>query len=613
MSPIPLMAATPRATHEETARGVSGASESDGEQPAAGHAPVPIDPAGKISRLEWGIAAVALLVLLVFRWFYVRSDIWNSDEPQHLHVVWSWANGYIPYKDFFDNHTPLFHILSVPLFHALGERPDIVIPMRLAMIPLFLGSLWCVYRIGSTVFSPRAGLWSAVLLGFFQPYFFLMGQYRTDVLWTFLWLASLTVLTGGPLTWKRLFFTGLLVGATFGVSMKTVLLLASMLFAAAVTGIAWWKFARRDRADGATAGEAVAMVGASLIGLIIVPSLILLFFWSKGALAEMRYCIIEHNTLPGQNSMRRNIEHLFASPMSLILLPAMVLAAFSVPLFKTEPRRAAQQIFLILCVGFFCPLLRGFWRMITSQDYAPWFPLLALIAVPAVFLIVKAASRGRADAAWWCSTAVFLAVLAGEVQWTLNHRPIFGRGSEDRIASIAQALTLTKPGEYVMDPKGDLIFRPRPYYFVLETLTKKRLKHGLIDDDFNKRLTVTRTAVVETVYSRMSPDAIRFVQGNYLPVGYLNVLGKNLAVGADGTASFDLAIPERYVIVSKDGAVAGTLDGQPLDGPVYLEAGPHQLKLTSTAKEVALFWARAREKGFSPFDPLPPGHTEGDL
>jgi hypothetical protein len=316
--------------------------------------------------------------------------------------------------------------------------------------------------------------------------------------------------------------------------------------------------------------------------------------------------------MPGANTAQRNLEHLYASPISLAILPAMVLAAFSVPLFKTEPRRAAQQIFLFLCTGFFCPLLRGFWRMITSQDYAPWFPLLVLISVPTIFLLVKWLSRGRTQVAWWSSAAVLLIVFAGEVQWTLNHRPIFGQGSVDRIASIAQALKLAKPGEYVMDPKGDLIFHPRPYYFVLETIFKKRLRHGLIDEDLNERLTATRTAVVETIYSRMPADWIRFVQQNYLPVGYMNVLGKNLTVSPDGTASFDLVIPERYVIVAKDGAVAGTLDGQPLNGPVHLEAGPHQLKLTSPAKEVALFWARAQEKGFSPFDPLPPGHTEGD-
>jgi hypothetical protein len=611
MSQIPVMAATPRVTEEEPPRDVSGPSDGDGEMAVERNAPH--DPMGSITRTEWVIAAIAGVLLLGIRWLYAHSDIWNSDEPQHLHVVWSWANGYLPYRDFFDNHMPLFHVLSVPLFRALGERADIVLPMRLAMTPLLVASLWCIYRIGANVFSPRAGLWSALLLGSFPLFFQLMGQYRTDVLWTGFWVASLAVLTSGSLTPKRLFFTGLIVGAAFGVSMKTVLLLLVMVLAGAVTGIVWRIFAPRDEAETAGVVRKLAMLGAGLCGLLIIPALIVLFFYAHGSLRQMYYCIVVHNTLPGDSSLRRNIHRLISSPASLAILPALAFAAFSVPLFKTEPRRAARQIFLILCAGFFCPVLYGFWRMITLQDFAPWYPLVALVAAPVVLLVGRGLAKFRPRWGVGFAIALLFVALVVDVRWLVHHVPIFGSGSTDRIAAISEALRLTKPGEFVMDPKGDLIFRPRPYYFVLETLTKKRLKRGLIKDDLPQTLIDTRTAVIETTYSRMSPSAIRFVQANYVPVGYLDVLGKKLAVGPDGTASFDVVVPERYLIVARDGDVAGTLDGQPLDGARALEAGPHQLKLTTPAKDVVLLWARAQEKGFSPFDPPPPGHTEGDV
>ena len=612
MSPIPVMAATPRVTEEEPPRDVSGPSDGDGEMTVDRN--VPHDhPMDRITRAEWVIAAITGALLLVIRWFYAHSDIWNSDEPQHLHVVWSWANGYLPYRDFFDNHMPLFHVLSVPLFRALGERADIVLPMRLAMTPILVASLWCIYRIGANVFSPRAGLWSALLLGTFPFFFQLMGQYRTDVLWTGFWVASLAVLTGGSLTPKRLFFTGLIVGAAFGVSMKTVLLLLVMILAGVVTGIVWWIFAPRHEAETAGVARKLAMLGAGLGGLLVIPALIVLFFYAHGSLRQMYYCIVVHNTLPGDSSLRRNIHRLISSPASLAILPALAFAAFSVPLFKTEPRRAARQIFLILCAGLFCPVLYGFWRMITLQDFAPWYPLVALVAAPVVLLLGRGLAKLQPRWGAGFAVALLFVGLVVEVRWLVHHVPIFGAGSTDRIAAISEALRLTKPGELVMDPKGDLIFRPRPYYFVLETLTKKRLKRHLIKDDLPQTLIDTRTAVIETTYSRMSPAAIRFVQANYVPVGYLDVLGKMLAVGPDGTASFDLVVPERYLIVAKDGEVAGTLDGQPLDGARALEPGPHQLKLTSPVKDVALLWARAHEKGFSPFDPPPPGHTEGDV
>ena len=37
---------------------------------------------------------------------YVLHHRVNTDEPQHLHVAWSVAQGLLPYRDVFDNHSP---------------------------------------------------------------------------------------------------------------------------------------------------------------------------------------------------------------------------------------------------------------------------------------------------------------------------------------------------------------------------------------------------------------------------------------------------------------------------------------------------------------------------
>src|SRR5947209_8357796 len=79
------------------------------------------------------------LVLLLFglKLVYVSNFRIDSDETQHLHVVWGWANGLLPYRDVFDNHSPLFQFLCSPLLRALGERADIVVPMRLLVVSLY--------------------------------------------------------------------------------------------------------------------------------------------------------------------------------------------------------------------------------------------------------------------------------------------------------------------------------------------------------------------------------------------------------------------------------------------------------------------------------------------
>src|SRR5438105_15602562 len=123
---------------------------------------------GRGERLIVIILAVGVGVLRAVAFFHYRFD---SDEPQHLHVAWGWTQGLLQYRDFFDNHTPLFHILFSPLVAWHGERTDILDYMRFAMVPIWFVSLWCVSRIARAFFSPRAGLWAPVLIALLPWWF----------------------------------------------------------------------------------------------------------------------------------------------------------------------------------------------------------------------------------------------------------------------------------------------------------------------------------------------------------------------------------------------------------------------------------------------------------
>ena len=93
----------------------------------------------------------------------------------------------------------------------------------------------------------------------------------------------------------------------------------------------------------------------------------------------------------------------------------------------------------------------------------------------------------------------------------------------------------------------------------------------------------------------------QFVNQNYLSVGYVLVLGKRIASAAGGHLEFEIAIPEKYTVVGRNGEVSGTLDGTEITGPRYLSAGRHDLVLHSPEDSVAIVWSRAIEKGYSPF------------
>jgi hypothetical protein len=151
-----------------------------------------------------------------------------------------------------------------------------------------------------------------------------------------------------------------------------------------------------------------------------------------------------------------------------------------------------------------------------------------------------------------------------------------------------------------MDLKGDLIFRRRAVYYVFESITKARIARGLLDPQVPKRLIETRTRVVDN----LPKEDLPFLKSNYLSVGPLFVAGKILAkTSMDVTRplSFTIAIPARYRIMTPFGPASGKLDGLPYHGSPFLAPGKHEFQPVHSRGTIALVWARAVKKGFSPF------------
>jgi len=184
---------------------------------------------------EFTSAALLLIGLIFLRVITVAHYKFGADEPQHLHVIWGWARGFVQYRDLADNHMPLFQLLFAPIYKLIGDCGTILYWMRTILQSLYIVAFWCTYRIGSLLFSRRVGVWAAILVGLSYDYAFCSVEFRTDNLWAPLWLLSVLVLLGGALTMRRALIAGFLMGLCFGVSMKTVLLLMSTAIGGSMT------------------------------------------------------------------------------------------------------------------------------------------------------------------------------------------------------------------------------------------------------------------------------------------------------------------------------------------------------------------------------------------
>jgi hypothetical protein len=102
----------------------------------------------------------------------------------------------------------------------------------------------------------------------------------------------------------------------------------------------------------------------------------------------------------------------------------------------------------------------------------------------------------------------------------------------------------------------------------------------------------------------MPSATCRFFERNYLPVGdKLRVAGVLLHSSTNRDHFvFETVIPASYKIIARDVAtVTGVLDGERYEGEErFFSPGTHTFVQSSTAHDLALFWARAADRNFRP-------------
>ena len=149
-----------------------------------------------------------------------------------------------------------------------------------------------------------------------------------------------------------------------------------------------------------------------------------------------------------------------------------------------------------------------------------------------------------------------------------------------------------------MDLKGETVFRRRAFFYVLEPITKYRMRTGLIADTIVDDILRTHTMVATATLHGFPRRARAFLARNFIAVGAVRVAGKMLR---RNRSTFRLQVPAQYAVVGDGQPFTGTIDGRAYDGPVYLGPGLHTIGGETRGGPYALVWARASLRGFSPF------------
>jgi hypothetical protein len=335
-----------------------------------------------------------------------------------------------------------------------------------------------------------------------------------------------------------------------------------------------WLARIRGRQPSPFRARDVALIVA---GLVIIPSLIAVYFGALGAWPNLAYCVFRFNRLvtATRSPMMILIPRLLYIPLIIITLRIA---------WRYRQTTTNARFFFAVATPIFLLTLGGFWILISPRDFLPIIPFVSIFSLAAL-------ERRRHFIKYAALLiAVSLIAVGYYTQWLTNRTREF-------ITLERQVLTLTHPGEPLMDYKGETIYRRRPYYFILEFITRNAIMRGLLPDTVAADVVHAGCHVAQADGTQWPDHARAFLSANFLDLGRLRASGQWLR--RDG--SFSIAVPGEYVILRKEGEAGGFLDGTPYHGARVLAAGMHTFASAQAGGRLACLWAPAFARGYSPF------------
>lgn len=485
---------------------------------------------------KWFWIAAAATLAIRF-WFTVVRKI-DSDEPQHLHIAWAWTKGLIQYRDVFDNHLPLLHVLYAPVMALMPESSTVFLLMRLAIAPFAIGCAWLIYIAARPLYGTRTAAIAALTFSVMPPWLTKSAEFRNDTLWIFFWLAALALLVRG-----RYFWTGVAMGLCFLASIKTVPLVLAHLLAYATY--------RRE----VSMRDTLRLLAGGALPPLIVFAVMAGF----NALDDLFYANLFFNVSAPVSTARR-----------IAGLIGMSIVGPSIVYFgrKIRHRYSYATMHMLLFSAWFIAVMLAFWPILTPRDFLPLVPPAALA------LAWKFGATERRVIALLAFAAI-ASIIDARI-WRI-HEPT-------RHRFIDEVVQLTAPTDYVLDLKGDAVFRRRATRYIYEDVGRALTERGLLADEGPEEIVEKRCCAAMTDSTHLPPRTRAFLNRYFIGPGAVRVCGAQVRGN-----TFEIGVPQTYAVVNADPSRV-LLDGRPYRGPRHLEAGRHTL---SGADSAIVIWAPA--------------------
>jgi Dolichyl-phosphate-mannose-protein mannosyltransferase len=416
-------------------------------------------------RWYFHLAAVGVLLLaIIVRAGLTLNSELNIDEFEHLHAAWMVAHHFVIYRDFGENHTPLFYYVLVPLFRICREGSHLVLIVRIIMSTLAAGILLLTYAIARIDRGRLSSFVAVLILSWMVIFAEKSIEIRPDSLLVVAWLAALliSVRTSRGESHSGAFLAGVLLGTAFSFSPKALLAFAALSLTP-LTQV-WLGHPRRKLSS------AIRIQTIYTIGFLIPIGFGVAFFYHAGILRMMFESTVLQN-LNYSDPLRPL--YLFHLRNSCFILLAFVGVFLRLIIFRARPA-TARELALMVPTSFLFILFVSVQTAPYPQSVLLFAPMLAIYAADAFIAILARTLRPRQepDESGGWAHAVNLGFLGAALAAAFlipgfilfKTRPFTSTNAE-QLRRMDFVLQHTQPNDVVFDGEAAYVFRPQAYYY----------------------------------------------------------------------------------------------------------------------------------------------------
>ena len=411
-------------------------------------------------RLSTKLVVLAMVLIIAVPFFLrlslLKTRGFNPDELECIHWAWCVSKGMVPYRDYFDHHTPGFHYFLSTFFrfYDVERVPAEAVAflfMARTLTWVFAGAvLAATFFLGRAFRDARTGLVATFLLSNAAFFFSKSLEVRADVPAAALVVAAVHLALAGHRRGAalRLFTSGLALGVATMLTQKVLFVGPGLALAAL------WLLL--DPRLPSSRGRRLVLVTLQTVGFLVPLGATLAYFASKNAFRHF----VEANFLvnarwPGLDA-GPFLEELMQQDPAYVLLGIVGLLYLTLKAFRSpnaqrmEPFVALPMISLVVTLPFH-----------TGMSYQHFLLILPLFSLYAASCLVDLAARFKRAP----DALLSIAVLLLSVVPLSRFRAAFDRGNWGTLQGIEYVLRNTSPRETTFDGFTGLgLFRPQAFY-----------------------------------------------------------------------------------------------------------------------------------------------------